>query len=172
MTKHLGSLSHPRENSDTVEGTRSFLVFRAEQRRSSEDFLLGGNPPSQQHINVSAPLLVSLYKNLAPRTQGLACVSTSEDCEFLPCSGEHHFLGTDRNLNLSNVEYITNKSLDILREEKCQFYNSPSPQGIRPEDQKKVNRVLTSNLDGVQGTHIISRSVTEKFCYIFKVRRF
>lgn len=53
-----------------------------------------------------------------------------EDCEFLPCSGEHHFHGTDRNLNLSNAVYLTNESLDILLEKKCQFSKSPSPQGI------------------------------------------
>lgn len=73
----LGSLSHPGENLDTVEGTHFlFWPSGAEQKRSSEDFLLGRNPPSQPHVHVSAPVLVSFYKNLPPRTQGLACVST------------------------------------------------------------------------------------------------
>lgn len=54
----------------------SFLAFRGWTEESSKDFLLGRNPPSQRHRNVSAPLLVSSYKNLASRTQGLACVST------------------------------------------------------------------------------------------------
>lgn len=74
---HLGPLSHPRENSDAVECRHfPFWPAGAEQRRSSKDFLLGRNPPSQQYINVSAPLLVSSYKNPASRTQCLACVST------------------------------------------------------------------------------------------------
>ena len=39
---------------------------------------------------------------------------------FLPCSGEHHFLGTDRDRRLSSAEYLINRSLDSLRERKCQ----------------------------------------------------
>lgn len=80
VTKHLvtfGFFSHHRENVGTVKYAHFlFWASGAEHRRSSKDCLLGRNPPSQRHINVSAPLLVSSYKNLASHTQASACVST------------------------------------------------------------------------------------------------
>ena len=80
VTKRLvafGFFSHYREDLDTVKYEHFlFWLSGAEHRRSSKDCLLGRNPPSQWHINVSAPGLVSSYKNLASRTQALACVST------------------------------------------------------------------------------------------------
>lgn len=167
----MGSLSHPRENSDAVEGTRfPFRPSGAEQRRSAKDFLLGRNPPSRQHTNV-CPTVGVILQESSPSHPGFGMCFHLQDCEFLPCSGQHHFLGTSRPPNLSNAEYLTNKSLDVLQERKCQFYNSPGPQEIvqnfsRPVDQRKVSKVLTSELAGVEGTPITSRPVTGKFCCI------
>ena len=80
VTKQLvafGFISHYRENLDAVKYEHFlFWLSGAEHRRSSKDCLLGRSPPSQRHINVSAPGLVSSYKNLASRTPALACVST------------------------------------------------------------------------------------------------
>lgn len=80
VTKHLVAFvffSHYQENLDTVKYEHFlFWLSGAEHRRSSKDCLLGRNPPSQRHINVSAPGMVSSYKNLASRSRALACVST------------------------------------------------------------------------------------------------
>lgn len=127
---HSGEFGHWRE---------SFHFFGSRSRTEEifkEDFLLGRNLPSQWRAGCSQGVILqeSIFWSLG----GLAWVST-HGCAFLPHSGARHFLGTDRNLSLSSVESLTNRSpvSEIMPVRQVAHFSKHTPtlQSDQPESR-------------------------------------
>lgn len=114
---HSGSLTLPRTQTLHILLLGPQKLSRGDPPKGFPFREKSPKPAMWQSVCCSAGVIL---QESSPSTQGLACVFTRGDCEFLPCSGECHFPGTDRNLNLSN-EYSANKSLDLCEKGNASF---------------------------------------------------